>query len=349
MGMIIKSSMHSGVKFLSDHLQRTDTNEKYSITSQGLIGESVFQSMSELSAISTFSAKHGTKRTLLHVSISPDQPLTDDEWDRAWDTYEQEFGITGSVWIEATHTKYRQNGDLQQHKHRVYSSVCLETGKVINRDNVYQRQEYLGRKLETELGHELVQGAHNVFAYQYALNHGDTVTADAIKDSGLMDGERAIAKRKRKEAQQEDRTGIKKSDVLNILATAYNGSTSTHGFLYELNLNGLWLMQGDKAVVLVDSEGGTHPVKRYLNQAKKQGQLTTVDKFDFDSLTLEKLPPRKSKQRKNTQIERNLNSLAIANEGNPLYAWMDTTAGESSFIDSELLEVGAINKTEISR
>jgi hypothetical protein len=75
-------------------------------------------------------------------------------------------------------------------------------------------------------------------------------------------------------------------------------------------------MKGDKTTVLVDREGGTHPLNRYLNQLKKAGQIQSIDKFDLvNNWNLDKLEPghtteRKTQRtRKNKQTEKALDTI----------------------------------------
>jgi len=306
MGIIFKVTAHGGHKALGKHLIKKDANESVKLLGKGINSKTSEMAMHELHQLSLDASLRGTSRTLLHVSISPDKTLSDNQWKQAWHEYEKEFKLEGQPFMQATHSKRRANGDLQEHKHRVYASVDMNNGTVVNLDCNMQRQEYLARKLEHEFGHDLTKGAHNITAHNIAIERGDESTAKAIADAGLMEGDRGRAVTTTGEHQQQQRTGITKSSVLDVLANVYGKAVHERNFVALLGMEGLHPMQGDKTVVLLDKAGGVHPLPRYLNQLKKEGRIASVDRFDLvNNWQLDKLEPGHTPNRKAQRIDKN--------------------------------------------
>ena len=268
MGSIIKSTAHGGAENLARHVLKTVENEKILLHGHG-VSDDAYLAMDEIKSMSLAASKRGTRRPLLHVAISPDRILSDDEWDKARILYEREYGLEGRPYFEVTHTKLRRDGTRQEHKHFVYPSVDLLKGTVVNLSHERPRNEKVAREIESQLGMALTKGRHNRAVEQALLKEGKTSVAIQMREQKLTDGPPAFAKDRASEVQQEKRTDVKKLSVAQDLVNDCRQSASLAEFQLRTTARGRGLFMGEKGPVLLDEGGGVYSLARLINQGAK--------------------------------------------------------------------------------
>jgi hypothetical protein len=225
-----------------------------------------------------------------------------------WAIYEKEFGLIGRSYIEAAHIKRRDNGDLQEHKHRVYMSVDDKTGNVINLDNSFRRNELVSRLCEIVNKMPLIKGKHNKWV-EAELSKGKWGEANTefalqkIAESGITKGFRAVARFKEWELRQENRTGINRSELADNVASFYAMSDCAETFRDYIGALGIGVFEGEKGVVLLDQGGGVHSLERTLKAGYKAHNQRFEHAFPWD-LQLELLTnSKRGRKKKNEEKE----------------------------------------------
>ena len=263
--MILKSSTR-GSAGLGAHLQ-ADENERARVTAgRGILSTDTENAVAELTARGTGSS---TKKPLVHASLSPDQLMTKEQWKRAWKEWEQARGLEGQPYIEVEHKKKDR-----VHRHRVYSRVDVDRGAAIKQSHEKRINERVARSLEVEFGHELTAGRHNKAVMSWAQESGHTALAEQV--APLTEQPRPQARMTQKQWQQKERTGVDPREVAAAAASAWQQSDSPDAFRAALGERGLLLAQGRKNPQIVDQSGGTHDVRRTLNQADQQVRAADV-------------------------------------------------------------------------
>ena len=325
-GMIFKVTSHNGAENLGLHLKKTDDNEV--IESDVKVQDFVLR-CEQLKAQAHAASSRGVncKRGLIHVSASPEWDLSADNWETVWREYEKEFGLEGQPFLDVKHVKKRADGGHIKHCHRVYPGVNLATGKGINQQNNFARQEKLSRILESKFGMQHVKGRFNKAVEKSLRDEGLSDVAASMVLAGLLASCPAIADKKQWESEQEKRTGMDIGEAREIIAQAFLSSIDQSEFVSKLEIQGYGLYRGDKVPIIVGLAGDEYPLLRALSRsktAKKQKltiKKTNVDKvIDFMSLpllaptTLGKAAQRKVQYQKKIARKKIIDQ-AVLNEG----------------------------------
>jgi hypothetical protein len=258
--MIIKSSQRSGSKALASHLTNTRDNEKVTVSeSRGLLlgnDRPVHQALMTMDGIALGSR---CEKHLYHVSINPDQEMSDRDWKLAWDVYEAEFNLEEQPFIEVTHQK---QGRI--HKHRVYERVTAKNRAIAIAYN-RMRNEKVSRILEYQLNHNITIGKHNLAVSTRLLEEGLPEVAQWMDKHQAVAVDRPVAKTQHKDEQQQKRTKITVEQVKADVEKAYHQTENGKAFKAMLEEKGYILCQGDRRdMVIVDREGGVHSPPRRL-------------------------------------------------------------------------------------
>jgi hypothetical protein len=264
--MIVKASAHKGAG-LAEHLLDRAGNERVEVTGyRGLSSGDVAAAVRQFRAETT-----GTraKAGMIHVSMSPhkDEVMNDEHWQVTWGIYEREFGLEHQAYIEVLHEK-----DGRCHRHRVYQRVT-PNGIAIRLNHSYPRNEKVARMIEYELGHKLTPSRHGEAVSHY-LKSACPEIAEAIKT--ISSRIRPTALKNHNEQQQEVRTGVRKSDVVAIVAAAWQHADSAAAFATALSHGGLRLAAGNKTVQVVDERGGAHDLRRTLRAAGTNAKASDI-------------------------------------------------------------------------
>lgn len=262
--MIIKSSQRAQHKELADHLtKRVDIDgetQRVAISNARYIWpqDNVHRALADMEIMSWQSAR--VQKDLYHVSISPSAELDDDQWQRAFDIYEEEFGLQELAYIEVAHDK---KGRV--HRHRVYERVDADTGKAIALPYTKIRNELVARQLEYVFGQPLTVGKHNRTVMLKLAEQGKHEIVAWMEQEQAHAVERPVAELDYQEVQQERRTNIAKQDIRESLQEAYLSTDSGLGFEAVIAERGLLLCKGTRRdFVILDANGGTHSPRRML-------------------------------------------------------------------------------------
>lgn len=261
--MIFKSSQRSGAIRLADHLTNAQDNERIAIlASRDLVrGDNVHRALAEMEAISK-----GTQcsKNLHHVMMNPAQEMQPDQWAKAWEAYEAEFGLEGQPFIEVEHHK-----EGRTHRHRVYDRIT-EQLKAVEFSHSYARSEKVARMLEHEFGHEMTVGKHNRAVMAQLRKDGLDHVADWMERGKAHEQERPVADKSHADHQIEKRTGLSKAEAEQTIRQAWDASDSGKSLKSALEQEGLMLARGNRRdFVVVDSAGAPHSLGRRVGEKAK--------------------------------------------------------------------------------
>lgn len=121
----------------------------------------------------------GGKYGVRHFTISPDQEVGEDFFERMMDIINEEYDLSDREFFAVRHTKMRADGSKEPHFHLLVSEQNL-SGDVMDAEFNYQKNEMLSRRLEFECGHEMTKGKHNVWAQAALRERGLDHIADAM-------------------------------------------------------------------------------------------------------------------------------------------------------------------------
>ncbi|MFK5914976.1 MAG: hypothetical protein QM484_11425 [Woeseiaceae bacterium] len=269
--MIFKSSQREHEKELASHLLKNDENETVSVIQiHDLASETVHDALMEMKALSrsTYCKQH-----IYHVSASPEpgQRIRKNDWNKIWKIYEHAHNITGQPFVEVEHLKNRRI-----HRHRAYSRINILTGKAINLGHSKIKNERASRQIEIELGHNIIKGKHdyaviNRFKKEKLFTHANLIENN--KNRPLPIGEFT-----EKELQKSKRLNINTDEVRKAIYTAWDKSSCSGSFQKKLAESGYLIAQGNKALVVITSDGDAYPILRSIKVIKKKKREKTLNK-----------------------------------------------------------------------
>ena len=272
--MIGKSSQIAGTKKLANHLVSNENESVRIVTSYGLVsGDSIHSALAEMEAIAKSSC---CEKHLYHVSISPspDESITDKQWIRAWELYDQVHNLHGLPFIEVEHNKKNRT-----HRHRVYERVNPETGLAINLPWTRIKNERVCRQLEVEFRHKVITGKHNRAVINAIRNDGLDNIADKL--SGISTSKPKISSYTHNEWQQ-DKKDNSLTEIRKLLAQAWLDSLENCRLIESLKNYGFSVKNGTKAILAVDKNGKEYPMLRNINVGLKTTKQPTIKKEDLD-------------------------------------------------------------------
>lgn len=225
---------------------------------RGIVSEEIEFAIAELTRISSHAR---SKQQLYHVHLDPQFPWTEQQFERHWELFEEEFGFQNQPFVEVVHFKHDR-----LHKHRVYSRV-LRSGNVIPLKYDYMRREKLSRIAEFEFNGTHIAGRHN-WAVENALKKEARFDVlESVRAAGLTTAKRPEAKMTPDERHQFERTAMDPSRVAAVALSAWHSTDSADDLIKALALQGLRLVMGDKVPVLIDLAGGAHSLTRLIGKA----------------------------------------------------------------------------------
>ncbi|WP_067564322.1 relaxase/mobilization nuclease domain-containing protein [Halofilum ochraceum] len=253
--MIIKSSCRDS-RGLGAHLEAEENEIARLTQTEGVLSLDTESAVTELVEQGAGSR---TRSPLVHASISPQRPMTDEQWERAWDEWERARGLQGQAFVEVEHRKKGRS-----HRHRVYSRVDLERQSVIKQSHEKRINERVARSLEIEFEHDLVPGRHNRAVQRWAEENGRPDLAAGV--AAAADRPRPRAQLSHNDWQQQERTGVDLEAVTDAAFDAWRRSDSLDALESALGEHGLALAAGRKTAQLVDQAGECHDLRRTLTK-----------------------------------------------------------------------------------
>ena len=253
----------AGGKVLGNHVASLKGGQLVRMgASRGLVSESIRDQVAELTDLAAHSR---AARPVYHVHADPPPgaPLDQVGWDRYWVRFEAEMGLQRQAFAEQVHVKQGR-----EHRHRQYSLVQAD-GTTLPLAHDHARREKVGRVTEFEEGQPLTPGAHNRAVLAALDREGRADVATAMRAAGLGMVERPRAMLTPRERSQQERTGVDPHKVALAILAAWKASDNGPAFAAALRDQNLVLAQGDKVPVVVDAQGGSHPLARTLAKASK--------------------------------------------------------------------------------
>lgn len=269
--MILKSSERASASRLADHLTNAHDNERVAVlSSRDLVcGDDVHRALAEMDAISKGTA---CTRHLHHAMMNPAQELTEQQWARAWEAYEQEFGLEGQPFIEVEHHKQGRT-----HRHRVYDRIT-EQLKAVEFSWSRVRNEKIARVLEHEFGHDMTVGKHNRAVMARLREDGLQQVADWMERGHAHEQARPVAEKGHADHQIEKRTGLAKAEAEQAIRQAWDQSDSGQSLKTALEQDGLLLARGNRRdFVVVDMAGAAHSLGRRVGEKAKAVKQRMAD------------------------------------------------------------------------
>jgi hypothetical protein len=278
--VIIKSSQRGSPRQLAYHLMSEKENEKVVFSGQrGLLSETILDSLDDMELISYASPR--CEKHLYHISMNPSEEMDDEQWELAWELYEEEFALGELPYIEVTHTK----PDGRLHKHRVYSRIDVDTGTAVQLSFTRIRNEKVARVLEYYFQHPLTVGKHNRAVMNHLKQEGYEEVLQWLEEGNASHEDRPAAATSPSEHQQQKRTKMPVEEVKHDLKTAYEQTDNGHAFEVAIVAKGYLMARGDRRdIVIVDEVGGVHSPRRRLGVKAKELRAKWSD------ITLEHLP-----------------------------------------------------------
>ncbi len=228
-----------------------------------------------------FATLAGHKNGLIHITISPAEPLTPGQLSQAIATINEEFGFSPEDPILLTrHESRRSNGKMMDHFHYVRPAADGD-GRAYRIYRSMKKDEAVSRFCELEFGHQLVYGAHNDFAHKRMLERGLDDYADQLTD---LINDRPKSDFGSKENQRGQRLDFDmktyRHELQNITALPHIQQPAAFAVLIN-KFDGVRIQQGDKRsrLFLIASNG------EQLHNANRILKIKAANVANFIALT----------------------------------------------------------------
>jgi len=256
--VIIKGKSRGGPAALATHLGNAEKNERVSLLeTRGTVANDLRGALVEMDAYAL-----GTRceKSLYHAAMSPEPPhrLSPEQRAEAIDALEEKLGLEGHARVVVMHEKLGR-----EHIHVVWSRIDTDRMRSVSDSHNYRKHEEVARDLERSFGHDRVQGAH-------------------VERDGVSRPDRTPS---RAELRQEERSGIKGTNVKRDVTEAFRASDGPVSFKAALEDKGYILAKGDRRdFVVVDRAGGIHSLARRIDGIKAAELREFMTPLDRDSL-----------------------------------------------------------------
>lgn len=265
--MILKSSARGGALDLALHLSNAIDNERVTIKSvSGATSDSLYDAFKEWDIIASQSK---ATKPFYSLSINPDphqRDWTDQEWDKAIATIEQELGLKDQSRAVVFHDKLGASGIERRHCHVVWSRINGHTLKAIPYSHDRYKLQRLAKDLakEFELDLRWSKETQRENQKRYENDH----SYDHAKSHGLN--------RDTESREQRQET----------LTTLWEQHTDKESFVIATRQAGYIIAQGDRrGFVVVDKENQIHSLARQVRSAKtKDIKARLGDPMDYPTL-----------------------------------------------------------------
>ena len=270
--MMIKASERGAARELAAHLLNNRDNEQVRAVETRHADQDIRVALADWEAEARTTR---CKKYLIHASLSPAWLLTEEQWQRAWELYEAEFGLQHQPALEVQHVK-----EGRVHRHRVYPRI-RDDGRLVRMSWMRARNEKIARRLEFEYGHPMVAGRWNRAVEKALREEGHQDVADEVARLGRK--ARPQAAESWTERQQAKRTRIGKVDAQEAIAQAWSETDSGEEFVRRAREYGMEIAQGEKTLLAVDQTGGVHRLLQAINAVRKRAGAPRLRKADIQA------------------------------------------------------------------
>lgn len=247
--MIVTTTRHGrtrrDARYLLAHLSRRDVQRSRVVH----VGAPVADERAALDYMQAL--RDGSRATVSfhHLSLSPGQPLTDEQRDEAVRRVLAAMGAEDHAHVIWEHAQKRRRGrDVDAHYHVVVSHIGPD-GKALRDGRSYVRLEAVARALEADFGHEIIPGRRPAAVAAELERQGRPDVAARVRGEAAPEPP-ASAMSSRQRARAE-RHGVSLPDMRVAVRQAWEASDSPAALQAALAEHGLGVAQGDKAGVWI--------------------------------------------------------------------------------------------------
>ena len=236
---------------------RTDTNESVVLetTFFRATPDNIEEALGMFAVISAANVR--TRRHFMHVRISPDHPLTQDEVGITLGHIEDEFRIANGH--PRIVVKHKKKGKRADHFHVVWPIVNPTTGRAIASDENYLKDETVSRTLEVKFGERIIAGPRHEAVRTILEKRG--IAAGNLDAPLPARGARFGGDLR----QQAERLGVDIDAIGKRVYAAWRTQCDPEQFIRGVAKHGLGLAMGDRRIVVVDlATGLALPLARTL-------------------------------------------------------------------------------------
>lgn len=258
---------------MPQHLARTDTNKRVEVVAAA--GRATMADIDlDLSLFEEISlTNRRVKRTLIHVRIAPEKPVSEAQLLHLLELNEQIHGIpSDQPRIVVRHSK----GNRADHFHVLWPTVRADGTSVRSHGN-YLRDEIISREAEFMLGERFIPGPRMPMVIAHFRQSGRDQEADTLEQAPRRD------RRSRLGDKAYNMAARSETDVASFQANvldAWQEHQAGQDFPEALGRRGLRLALGDgtkkrRSIVLVveDATGLHASLRRTINAAAKARRL----------------------------------------------------------------------------
>ncbi|MCA0316436.1 MAG: hypothetical protein LCH88_00060 [Proteobacteria bacterium] len=259
---------------MPQHLARTDTNKRVEVVAAA--GRATMADIDlDLSLFEEISlTNRRVERTLIHVRIAPEKPVSDAQLLHLLELNEQIHGIpSDQPRIVVRHSK----GDRADHFHVLWPTVRTDGTSVRSHGN-YLRDEIISREAELVLGERFIPGPRMPMVIAHFRQSGRDQEADTLEQAPKRD------RRSRLGDKSYNMAARSETDIASFQANVLDAWQEHHAgqdFAEALGRRGLRLALGAgtkkrRSIVLVveDATGFHASLRRTINAAAKARRLS---------------------------------------------------------------------------
>jgi hypothetical protein len=256
--MIIKGKPAGSVGFWSQHLLRTDTNERVEVKEiRGTTADTLPDALREMQAVASGSRCHGNFMYQANINPYADERLTPEQWLIAVDRLEKNLGLEDHPRVVVEHEK-----EGRQHYHVVWNRVDSDTLKVRDITGNYYAHDRTARELEAEFG---LQRAPRVL--------------------GERDGPRETRALEFWEYERAKESGLDPRAIKAELTELWHAADNGAAFVAAVEDRGYVFAKGDRRdFCVVDAAGDAHSLARRLDGVKVKDIRERMSGVDRDAL-----------------------------------------------------------------
>ncbi len=252
---------------LADHLARIgrDANKRVAVRA-AFVRNCPVEITETLRLCAAFSRTvSGVSRDFVHLKISPNHELGDEELEATLAAYESEYGIPLTT---PRHLTQHWKGNRPSHFHVIYGMVDPATGKALRLWKSFERDEAIARSLEVRFGEPITASTRAERVAELLLERGERAAADAVLAGPRTERHRNSDKAERAQATRR-KTDLKEIDG-RILALWRHCGRDLKAFIIGLESAEFLVAQGEKVVMLIDLQSGEETaLAKHLNRVTK--------------------------------------------------------------------------------
>ncbi|MBB2180127.1 relaxase family protein [Gluconacetobacter tumulicola] len=210
---------------------------------------------------------------MLQVILSSKEPIADEQFRLAMAAHAREFGYNpDALALAVEHGKERHDGEAHNyHRHYLIRLIDPDTGRRINLDNSYARNELVAREFEARHGLRILNGHHNEYVMEHTRDDSVRESMKAFIEAEDSKPQSAFTSKQKAKA---DRLGIDLAQVRQDVRDMWRDAGGSWARLTEsVHARGWRMEQGDKAGVVVLKDSDDHflgSVGRLLGLRKNQ-------------------------------------------------------------------------------